>query len=187
MSYLFKIENKVVLPNPETLLIYPFSEIWNRDKSKDKAMAIKEFSYIEFSTSMLRTNPYREYDDKRKHEVLVRDLKLDENWKPDEIILQCISKIEEFQTEGSISYNFWMSNKLAVEKMIEFFNEFDISERNQKTLNPIYKPKEITMAISDAEKVLKTLTTLKTKVHEELYDAVKNKANKEISPFIKVK
>ena len=34
MAYLFKVEGKTVYPNDEVLLISPFKEIWERDKSK---------------------------------------------------------------------------------------------------------------------------------------------------------
>ena len=50
-----------MFPNPETLLITPFKDIWERDKTPSKAIAIQEFAYIEFMTSMLKSNPYREY------------------------------------------------------------------------------------------------------------------------------
>ncbi len=70
MSFLFKIEGKKVYPNTETLLVSPFKEIWERDKSLDKEKAIQEFAYIEFSTSMLKSNPYREYTEDRKDEIL---------------------------------------------------------------------------------------------------------------------
>ena len=59
MAYLFKIEGKAVFPNEETLLIEPFKSIWERDTSKNKEYALEDFAYIEFITSLLKTNPYR--------------------------------------------------------------------------------------------------------------------------------
>ena len=46
MSFLFKIQDKVVFPNPETLLISPFKEIWERDTDPDKHQAIKELNEV---------------------------------------------------------------------------------------------------------------------------------------------
>ena len=40
MSHLFIVENNIAKPNTETLLISPFKEIWERDKSKDKSQVI---------------------------------------------------------------------------------------------------------------------------------------------------
>ena len=183
MSYLFKIQDKVVFPNPETLLISPFKEIWERDTDPDKHQAIKEFTYIEFSTSMLKSNPYREYQDDRKDIVLRQDIIKDDTWQPDELIQQAIEKIKEFQTEGSLTYTYWIANKNVLEKQIEFFNTVDIGERNLKTGNPIYKPKDIPDAVATAEKVLTTINALKNKVDEELFESTKTRGEKIISPF----
>ena len=59
MAYLFQINGRAVFPNAETILISPFKDIWERDLSKNKENAIQEFAYIEFMTSMLKSNPYR--------------------------------------------------------------------------------------------------------------------------------
>lgn len=184
MSLLFKIQGKVVVPNEETLLVSPFKEIWARDKSSSKGMAIKEFTFIEFMTSMLKSNPYREYSEAKKESKIRSDIFDEEDkWVPDDLIDRGMKKIIEFQTEGSITYSYWMSNKAAAEKMINFFNTFDMDERNPKTLNPVYKPKDITGAIGDARKTLETLNSLKSKVDEEVYETSRNKSGKEISPF----
>lgn len=76
-----------------------------------------------------------------------------------------------------------MSNKAAIEKMIDFFNNFDIDERNFKSGMPIYKPKDITSAVADAEKTLTTLNALKSKVDKEVFEISKTRSDKQISPF----
>lgn len=183
MSFLFNIEGKAVFPNVETLLISPFKDIWERDDSTKKEVAIQEFAYIEFMTSMLKSNPYREYPEDRKHTIIAGDIIHIEDWQPDDLVKQAMEKVKEWQEEGSISYTYWMSNKRAAEKMIEFFNNFDINEVNPKSFNPIYKPRDITSAIADAEKTLTTLNALKKKVDEEVFETTRNKGDKVISPF----
>jgi len=58
-----------------------------------------------------------------------------------------------------------------------------MNERNEKTNTPIYKPKDITSAITDAEKTLTTLNALKSKVDEEVFTTSKVRKDKIISPF----
>lgn len=186
MSFLFNIEGRAVFPNPETLLITPFKDIWERDKTPSKAIAIQEFAYIEFMTSMLKSNPYREYPEDKKETIIRKDVITEIDWQPDGFVKHAMKKIEEWQMEGSLSYTYWMSNKKAAEKMIDFFETFDIDERNPKTMNPIYKPRDITGAISDAEKTLTTLNALKVKVDEEIFESIKTKGQKIISPFSKI-
>jgi len=183
MSFLFEINGKAVFPKAETLLISPFKDIWERDLSSEKENAIQEFSYIEFMTSMLRSNPYREYPEEKKDEIIRKDIITQMNWDPDNLIRDGMNYIITLQKEGSITYSFWMANKTAIEKMIHFFNNFDIDERNFKTGMPVYKPKDITSAVADAEKGLTTLNVLKTKVDEEVYESSRSRADKVVSPF----
>lgn len=183
MSFLFEISGKAVFPKAEALLISPFKEIWARDSSSEKENAIEEFAYIEFMISMLKSNPYREYPDEKKHEILMKEVITVTDWKPDSLVENGMKYLIEKQQEGSISYNYWMSNKKAIEKMIQFFNNFDIDERNFKSGMPVYKPKDITSAVADAEKTLTTLNVLKAKVDEEVYESSRSRADKVISPF----
>ena len=183
MAFLFQINDKTVFPNPETLMIYPFSEIWERDSSSKKELAIQEFAYMEFMTSMLKSNPYREYQEDRKDIVIRQEIITELDWQPDELVLAGMDKLREMQTEGSLTYRYWMANKMALEKQIQFFEEVDINERNPKTFSPIYKPKDIPDAVSNAERVLTTINALKSKVDEELFESAKTRSQKVISPF----
>ena len=183
MAYLFQINGRAVFPNAETILMSPFKEIWERDLSKEKENAIQEFAYIEFMTSMLKSNPYREYPEAKKDEIIRKDIITQIDWNPDELILEAMNKIQELQKEGSITYSYWLANKTAIEKMIDFFLNVDVSEKNFKTGNPVYKPRDVTGAVADAEKILTTINTLKSKVEEELYEKSKMRSDKVISPF----
>lgn len=183
MAFLFLVSEKTVFPNPETLLISPFKDIWNRDKTKDKQNALEEFAYIEFMSSMKKSNPYRQYPESEKEGKVREAVITREGWKPDNLIHVAMDKIKQFQVEASTTYNYYMAAKRAVEKMQNFFNTVDITEVNEKTLNPIYKPKDITNALNDTERVLGNLKTLEKKVEEELYEETKNRSNKEVSFF----
>lgn len=183
MAYLFKVEGKAVIPNTETLLISPYKEIWERDKTKGKEFAIEDFAYIEFMSSMKKSNPYRQYPEDKKHTVIKNAIITRENWDIDPLITQGINKIEKFQEEASTTYGYYMAAKRATEAMKDFFETVDIGERNFKSGSPIYKPRDITSALNDTEKVLSNLKSLEKKVEEELYEETKSRANKVISPF----
>jgi hypothetical protein len=182
MAYLFIIENKKLNPNPETLLIPEFKKIWDRDESKDKHIAMMEFAYIEFMTSYKKSNPYKDYPKDIKEETIIKEVITEKNWTPDAAVKAAMDKIVEIQQEGSITYRYWMSNKEAAEKLIIFFETFDMDERTDKNI-PIYKPRDITSALKDARTTLETITDLKKRVEEELFESTKVRGNKEISPF----
>jgi hypothetical protein len=182
MAFLFIIDEKSLFPNPETLLIEPFKSIWERDRTPKKIYAIEDFSYIEFISSMKKSNPYKDYPEDRKHDVIVKEIITREGWEVDGLIQEGIRKLEDLQKEGSTNYNYYMAAKSAVEKMQKFFLDVDITETNEKGAL-LYKPRDITSALNDTERVMTNLNSLKKKVEEEVYEATKNRADKVISPF----
>ncbi len=183
MAYLFKVEGKIVQPNTETLLISPFKEIWERDQSPGKEVALQEFTYIEFMTSMLKTNPYKGYASDVKHKVVSDAVINVDGWQPDEFIMKGMEFIFKQQKEASPTYTLYMSTLQAKEKLERFFRTVDLDERSIKTGLPIYKPKELSSAMLDVDKLTTTLAMLARKVEEELFDDIKTRGQKEISPF----
>lgn len=182
MAFLFAVENHIAKPNTETLLISPFKEIWERDKSEGKEIALKELTFVEFMSSKKKTNPYAGYEDDKRFNKLKETL-FEEDWEPDELIERALVKIKDFQEEASPTYQYYLSASRAASKMRTFFNEFDINERNERNGNPIYKPSDITRALNDTDKVLQNLNSLKEKVEQELFEQTKTKGNKTINPF----
>jgi hypothetical protein len=184
MSLLFTVESKVVSPTTEALLIFPFKEIWDRDESKDKRYAIEDFSYIEFMASIQKSNPYSGYPENERPYKIIKDIITRADWDPnDTLLLQGIDKLKEFQAEASVTYNYYMAAKSAAEKMQQFFIGFSMSDVNLRTGAPIYKPKDITSALNDTSRVLENLNTLREKVDNEVFEEVKKKGQKIVSPF----
>lgn len=183
MAHLFQIEDNAVVPYPEVLLIQPFKSIWNRDRSKSKEKALRDFTYIEFMTSAKASNPYSQTPRDMRHKSILKNLEFPSTWKVDEKIREGMHYIEEEQRKTSSAYLYYLSAVNAADKMTRFFNNVDISEVNPKTLNPIYKPKDITNTLMDTEKVLSNLDNLRKKIEAELFETVKTKADKVISPF----
>ena len=181
MAFLFIVENSIAKPNTETLLITPFKEIWERDSTSDKSRAIKEFTFMELMTSKKKTNPYAGYADEARFEKLQLIL-FDEDWEPDTLVEQGMIKIAEFQKEASPTYSYYLSVLEATEKMKSFFTSFDINEVNDKGAR-VFKPNEIVMAISNTDKLLQNLHSMKDKVEQELFEQTKTRGMKNINPF----
>jgi hypothetical protein len=184
MSLLFTVESKVVSPTTQVLLIPPFKEIWERDKSEDKRYAIEDFSYIEFMASIQKSNPYSGYAEHQRPEKIIKDIITREDWdQEDPLLVYGIAKLKEFQAEASVTYNYYMAAKSAAEKMQQFFIGFSMSDVNLRTGAPIFKPKDITSALNDTSRVLENLNTLREKVDNEVFEEIKNKGQKIVSPF----
>lgn len=186
MAYLFTVENLIVKPTNEALQVPPFKQIWERDKSPKKEVALQEFTYMEFMSSALATNPYRGYSDEQKEVVIRKDIIKESKWEPDELIQKGMNKIEEMQTEGSPFYTLYKAAVKGKNKLEHFFNTFDMDEKNEKSGNPMYKPKDITSAIQELVKTIVSLETLEKKVEENLFETAKIRGQKTVSEFAKI-
>ena len=181
MAFLFVVENGVAKPNTETLLISPFKEIWERDNSDNKNLATKELTFVEFMSSKKKTNPYAGYDDNMRYERLLEIMP--EEWEMDELVESALIKIKDFQINASPTYQYYLSAVKAASKMRDFFNDFEFSEINERSGNPLYKPSDITRALNDTSKTLENLNSMKEKVEQELFEQTKTRGNKTINPF----
>ena len=182
MSLLFNIENKIVKPTIEVLLLSPFKEIWTRDTSNGKFQAIDEFTYIEFMVSVKKTNPYRGYtEDERKIRLSTVIMKQDD-YEPDELVVEGMRVLTQLQQTASPTFNYHASATKAAYKVQTFFETFDLTKTNDKGM-PLYKPKDITSALNDTERVLQSLLALEEKVNNELFENAKIKGQKVVSPF----
>jgi len=134
-------------------------------------------------SSKKRSNPYAGYADNVRQEKLKAYLFEDEpEWTPDIEIEKGLAKIVEFQKEASPTYTYYISVLEATEKMKDFFTTFDINEVNDKGAR-VFKPNEIVMAISNTDKLLQNLHSMKEKVEQELFEQAKTRGMKQINPF----
>ncbi len=180
----FILENGIVKPTPELLLLPEFNQLWNR--FEDKEIAMKLLAYVYFFSSMRKENVYAGYTDpNERKEKIISGLKIDRKLIKDniDIINKCIGVIKQFQKEASPSLKFYESALNAANKMANFFNNFDFNRVSPRTGMPLYKPADITRALKDTNEILKTLTSMKEKVHKELYEASKGKGGREINYF----
>jgi hypothetical protein len=179
---IFQIENNIVVPTPQALLIKDFKTIWDRDKSKKKEQAIKEFSYIEFMSSYQKNNPFINYEPFMRHRKICEHVFGDPKYIPDAQVKKAQETYEEIQNEGSVSLRFYKSLVTAVEKLIKFAEDVDLTARDNRG-SAVYTPAHITQITSKAYDTLKQLSLMETKVQQDLYESSKTRGNREINHF----
>jgi len=179
---IFQVENTNVTPVQEILLIHPFKDIWERDKSKKKTTALREFAYIEFMVSPQSSNPFAGYPENMKGGKIVETLWIDEKWEEDALVRLAIVKYEEWLNEASPSYRFYLAVKKSVDNTREFLETVDLQERDERG-KPIFKVSDVLNAQTKSNEVLKNLNALKKNVEQEIFEASKTQSNKEINPF----
>ena len=186
---LFTVENNIVRPTAEALLLRPFNNIWESDTTSKKDIAIAKFAYIEFMCSYKRSNPFIGYTNKDDRKLkIIGSLNIENALNEileDNNVKEAIDLYNKLQEEASPSLRFYESAVQASEKMIEFFESFDLMAVNGRTGNLLYKPADITRALKDTNDILKTMNSLKEKVYQELYEDSKAKGGREVNYFEK--
>lgn len=179
---IFEIDGSVVRPVKDILLIYPFNEIWNRDETKHKSIAINELAYIYYLVSPKKTNPYSGYSNEIKSKKIIEGLWKQTQWNPDELVKEGIQIYAKWLEEAAPSMRYYNAVKSGVEQTINFFENIDFNERTDKGL-PVYKISEVIPALRSANEVLKSMTDLQERVEQEVYESSKTKSGKEINLF----
>jgi hypothetical protein len=178
----FHIEQGIVKPTPEILMISPFKEIWARDKTVKKEKALKEFAYIEFFVSYKKSNPFCGFPPQDRHRKICETVLHNISYIPDELVKQGMDVYKDWQENASPSLRFYKSVVKANEKLVTFAETIDLNERDVKG-SAVYKPNDITSITSKAYENLKTLTLMKEKVEQELFEASKTRSNRTINVF----
>ena len=180
---IFEVQGNIVRPKASVLLIDAFKQIWERDKDKNKSLAMQEFAYIEFMVSKKKDNPYKGYDESIKEKKIIENVIVEEDWQPDDMVKQAIEYYEEWQVKASPTIRYYEANLNALQKTIEYLNRgLDYNERNRSGM-PVHKFNDVVRGIKEADQVLKSLTSLRTKVEEELFESARTKGGKDINPY----
>lgn len=122
-SKIFDLKDNQVIVKPESLLIYPFSSIWKRDKSKTKEVAYKEIKYIWFFSDF--DSPYFEYEDSEKALLIKEQVLEDTKYKPDSLILEAIEAYKKLNLTPSMRMLDAINS--AIFKMDAYFKDVDFS------------------------------------------------------------
>ena len=182
MVNIFILEDNIVKPNPELLLLSPFKEIWENDRSPKKEYALKEFGVVEFFMSVKKSNPFRGYldDDERMEKITSRLFTTP--YTPSPLVLEAIELYRIFLTDASSSYRLFISMRKTAETLRMFLETIDMDAMNSRGL-PLYKAGEVIAAAEKMQSLNKSLQLLEATVNQELTDTIKTKANREINPF----
>jgi hypothetical protein len=179
---LFIIENSIAKPSEHALLVEPFKTIWEQDKSKTKAEAIKAFTYIELNCSMKKSNPFSGYSDVERPLKVAKEVYKDETYKATLVQIEAMKVYREFLEEASPTLSFYKANLKAAEILKANLNTIDLNERTNGGA-AVTKPADVTRALKDAADVIKTLRELESQVNTELLEKTKTRGQRDIGEF----
>lgn len=160
---LFEIQNNFPTVTTECLMIPPFKDIWERDKTKEKNKAYGELQYIYFSADF--KSLYLGFDKEYREEKLVEDFIKIKNWKPDQLILQAIKKYREFQNTPTM--RFLQANQDAMESLTEYYSNIDWDALDATGKKPKYDITKVSGSVKQAGDIINNIEKLKEKVAKE--------------------
>jgi len=158
------INNKLVI-SEEAYGLTVFKIIWDRDKSKDKEIALAELDFVYFMEDF--KSDYADIVDVDHRAIEVKgNLNLPKNWKEDKAVNNA-RKFYRKRSEEITALLFLRDVKIAIDKMREQFREVDFLavDKNNKLKYDIEK---FARVIEKSSGLLKNLTDLENMVKKEV-------------------
>lgn len=176
MLHLFEYdntENKVVINEPDILLIKEFSDLWTNDRNKtkkdpkgvSKSRAFRELKYIYLAIDW--RSPYNQYTSQEKHEAALIDAELTQEEFDDPTFRAACRKYRSIQ-ESNRYVRLLESAQLITDKIIDYFNNVDLEERDEQTGKYVNKVSDIQKAMKEAADQVETLKQIEALVKKEV-------------------
>jgi len=165
------VEKRVVVNEPDVLLLNEFNELWKQERNKckedssgkERLRAFKELKYIYLAIDW--RSPYNQYTSQERHEAALEDSGLTEEQFEDKTFRAACRKYQELQNASRIG-SLLQSQYGMVEKMKIYFDTLDFDERDGDG-KPIYKMKDVITEIGSTAKVLEGIKTLEQMYKKE--------------------
>lgn len=160
MIRLFKYEGYEVSIEPEALMLIPFKTLYDRDKNKDKRIALQELAFIYFMEDPRSDYQYLVDSEVRSEEV-IQALGMPDGWKPDAAVKRAMEFYSSFKpmSAGLLEDTRYVVNKLRQELRTMDFNERDDKGKPVHTLQSITATlKQIPGLAKDLDEAERTLS-----------------------------
>ena len=178
MIKLFKYEGYKLNISEEALLLKPFKEIWQRDKSKSKDKALQELGYIYFMSDPRSDYQYL-VDEEERSKAIKEGEGIDSKWKPDKLVLDAITFDKSFKPTSALLLE---DTRFAVDKLRKLLREIDLTEVDDKG-KPIYTLNSITATIKQIPSLVKDLDEAEKTLSKELIESSKVRGSQEKSMY----
>lgn len=184
MIKIFTIDplSNIVKLIPEALLLEPFSVIYKADKSKDKALAIKELAFVYWFGVF--DSIYDSYDELEKKLRIKKEVQLPDNWEMNDAVKNAIAFYIESQKTRSTKY--LESTKKAVESLASYLEAIDVNERinsGSKKGELVHDINKVKAMVKDMPEMIKAMNEIKAMVAEELKEEQINRAGRRTNKY----
>ena len=175
---LFKYEGYKITISEEALLLKPFKEIWQRDKSKNKDKALQELGYIYFMSDPRSDYQYL-VDEEERSKSIKESEGIPNNWNPDKAVLDAITFYKSFKPTSALLLE---DTRFAVDKLRKLLREIDLTQTDDKG-KPIYTLNTITATIKQIPSLVKDLDEAEKTLSKEIMESSKVRGSQEKSMY----
>ena len=166
MIRLFKYEGYKMVIEPEALLLKPFKQIWQRDRSQNKDKAMMELGFIYFFCDPRSDYQYLTDEEQRK-QAIKNGEGLPEKWEPDKVVLDAMEFYNSFKPTSALLLE---DTRFAVDKLRKFLENVDLFATDDKG-KPIYQVNSITSSIKQIPELAKSLIETEKTVAKEIEES----------------
>lgn len=163
MIKLFEYEGYQVKVAPEALLLKPFQTLWNRDKKKDKIIAMQELAVIYFMEDPRSDYQYIIDRNVRLKEI-IRGLGLPNSWKPDDKVKDAMTFYASFKPTSA---GLLEDTRYAIDKLREMLRNINLDERDDKG-KPVHTLSTITSTIKQIPALVKDLDEAERTLNKDI-------------------
>lgn len=152
MIKLFKYEGFKIVIEPEALLLKPFKQIWQRDRTVNKDKALMELGFIYFFCDPRSDYQYLIDADERKKAIKEGE-GLPAKWEPDRLVLSAMEFYNSFKPTSALLLE---DTRYAIDKLRQLLRDIDLTQPDDKG-RPIYTLNTITATIKQIPSLVKEL------------------------------
>lgn len=160
---LFKYEGYKVTVSEEALMLEPFRNIWNRDKTKTKIKALNELSYVYFMCDPRSDYQYIVNTEDR-HSAIIESEGLDKSWTPDELVIEAMDFYKSFKSTSALLLE---DTRMAIDKVRDFLKSVNLQDTDDKG-RPLYTINSITSTIKMIPQLIKDLNEAERVINSEM-------------------
>lgn len=167
MLRLFDYNNekmKVVINEPDILLIPEFKDLFDNERNKTKedktgekkSRTFRELTYIYLAIDW--RSPYKEWSEREKHELALKDAQITQEEFDDPIFRAACRKFKAMQETSKVG-SLLQSQLGLLERMRIYYDTLDLDERDLNG-KPIFKVKDIMSESATTSKMIEGIQSL---------------------------
>lgn len=163
------------LVTADLVLIEEFKALLDLERNKcredpkgiNHLRADREFTYIYLAIAW--KSPYANFSNLERHEAALKDANISEKEWDDPIFRAACRKYQKLQ-DSNRYVRLLQSAQLVTDKIVDFFNNVDIEERDEQTGKYVNKVSDIQKAMKEATDQVETLKQLESLVKKEIME-----------------